>query len=87
MDALRRLSSQRLIRFMLPGIYLASLTFRAVLRHIRDSSWCFAVMESMTKLSARLLNKCLTLSDTPSYFTLVGSGIFLGQMNLSYRKG
>ena len=51
-NTLHRLPSQRLVRFMLPGVCLVSLTFRSVLRHIRNSSRHFSVMESMTKLSA-----------------------------------
>ena len=49
---------------MLPGDFLsAPITFRAALRYIQDSSRHFAVMESMTKLSA-YLNKFLTVSNT-----------------------
>ena len=47
---------------MLPGDFLAPITFRAALRYIRDSSWRFTVLESMTKLSAHP-NKFLTVSN------------------------
>ena len=47
---------------MLPGDFLPPITFRAALRYIRDSSRRFAVMESITKLSAHL-NKFLTVSN------------------------
>ena len=36
-ETLRRLS-QLLVRFMLPSACLAPVTFRAALRHVRDSS-------------------------------------------------
>ena len=62
-ETLCQLPNRRLVRFMLPGVFLVSLTFRAALRHIRDSSRRFSIMKSITKLSARLLNKCLTLSN------------------------